>query len=264
MPLSHRIILPAIAATAISLAPLVHAAGSKEIASVNGKSITQQDYDRFMSENAKPNGGNIDRQQVINELVSRELVHQDAMKKGLDKDPEVLQKLEAIKQNLIIGAALDKAMNTPPLTDAELKKIYAEKVADFNQKEYKASHILLKTKEEAEKVVTELDMGGNFADLAKKKSTGPTGKNGGDLGWFSPQQMVPEFSAAVLKLKKGKYTKQPVQTKFGFHVIKLEDTRQAEPPSFDAVKPQLQRMVQQQRANAYLQSLKEKADIAIK
>jgi peptidyl-prolyl cis-trans isomerase C len=264
MPLPHRLILPVLAATAIGLTSVAHAADSKEIASVNGKSITQQDYDQFLSENTKGNSGQINRQQVINELVSRELVYQDAIKKGIDKDPEVLQKLEAVKLSLIIGAALDKAMSNPPLKDAELKKIYKEKVAEFNQKEYKASHILLKSKEEAEKVITELDMGGKFADLAKKKSTGPTGKNGGDLGWFAPQQMVPEFSAAVLKLEKGKYTKQPVQTKFGFHVIKLEDSRQAEPPSFDAVKPQLQRGIQQQRANAYLQSLKEKADIKIK
>jgi peptidyl-prolyl cis-trans isomerase C len=263
MPLPHRLILPVFAATAIGLAPL-SSASAEEIASINGKSITQQDYDQFLAENAGANKGKIDRQQVINELVSRELVYQDAVKKGIDKDAEVLKKLATIKQNLIIGAALEKAMSNPPINDAELKKIYDEKVAGFDQKEYKASHILLKTKEEAEKVITELDMGGNFAELAKKKSTGPTGKTGGDLGWFAPQQMVPEFSSAAVKLEKGKYTKEPVKTKFGYHVIKLEDTRKAEPPSFEDVKPQLQRAVQQQRANEYLQSLKDKADIKIK
>lgn len=264
MHLPQRLILPVIAASAIGFAPLSHAANSNEIATVNGKSITQQDYDQFLSQNVKGDPAKANRQQVINELVSRELVFQDAKKKGIDKDPELLQKLEAIKLNLVIGATLDKVMSSPPINESELKKIYKEKLANFEQKEFKASHILLKSKEEAEKVITELDMGGNFADLAKKKSTGPTGKKGGDLGWFAPQQMVPEFSAAVMKLEKGKYTKEPVQTKFGFHVIKLEDTRNAEPPAFEDVKPQLERAVQQQRANQYLQSLKEKADIKIK
>jgi len=263
MSLSHRLLLPVLAAAAIGLAPLSHAADNKVVASVNGKSITQQDFDDFVRENAKGNNGKLDHEKVLNELISRELVYQDAIRQGLDKDPEVLKKLEQVKLNLILGAALDKAMSKPPINDGELKKIYDEKVADFNVKEYKASHILLKSKDEADKVITELDMGGDFAELAKKKSTGPTGKNGGDLGWFAPQQMVPEFGAAVSKLEKGKYTKQPVQTKFGWHVIKLEDTRQAEPPSFESVKPQLEKIEHQRRANDYLQSLKAKADIKI-
>ena len=176
----------------------------------------------------------------------------------------MLAKLEAVRQNLILGAALEKAMTSPAITDAELKKMYDSRVAEFNVKEYKARHILVKSKDEAEKVITELDMGGDFAELAKKKSTGPTGKNGGDLGWFAPQQMVPEFSQAVSQLEKGKYTKSPVQTKFGWHVIKLEDTRSAEPPTFDQVKPQLKKVAEQSRANDYLQSLKAKAKIDIK
>jgi peptidyl-prolyl cis-trans isomerase C len=262
MSLSHRILLPVFAATAIGLAPMSHAADDNVLATVNGKSITQQDYDQFLRDNTK--SGNASKEQVLNELISRELVYQDALKQGIDKDPELLGKLEQLKLNLILSAALDKAMNSAELGDDQLKKLYDERVANFNVKEYKASHILLKNKSDAEKVITELDMGGDFAELAKKKSTGPTGKKGGDLGWFAPQQMVPEFSSAVSQMEKGNYTKQPVKTKFGWHVIKLEDTRQAEPPSFDSVKPQLQRMVQQQRANEYLQSLKAKADITVK
>jgi len=264
MPLPHRILLPVIAATAIALSPLGHAADNKALATVNGKPITQQEYDTFVREHTKGNSGKIDQKQVLNEMITRELVYQDALKQGLDKDPDVLKKLEEMKLNLILGAALEKVMSKAAITDAELKKMYDSKVADFNVKEYKARHILLKSKEEAEKVITELDMGADFADLAKKKSTGPSGKSGGDLGWFAPQQMVPEFSAAVTKLEKGKYTKQPVQTKFGWHVIKLEDTRQAEPPKFEAVKPQLHKLAQQQRVNDYLQALKAKADIKMK
>lgn len=262
MSLSHRVLLPLVAATALCFAPLSQAADAKVLATVNGKSITQQDYDNYVQEH--PKGTKLDQKQTLNELISRELVYQDALKKGLDKDKEVLAKLEAVRQNLILGAALEKAMTSPAITDAELKKMYDSRVAEFNVKEYKARHILVKSKDEAEKVITELDMGGDFAELAKKKSTGPTGKNGGDLGWFAPQQMVPEFSQAVSQLEKGKYTKSPVQTKFGWHVIKLEDTRSAEPPTFDQVKPQLKKVAEQSRANDYLQSLKAKAKIDIK
>lgn len=262
MSLSHRVLLPLVAATALCFAPLSQAADAKVLATVNGKSITQQDYDNYVQEH--PKGTKLDQKQTLNELISRELVYQDALKKGLDKDKEVLAKLEAVRQNLILGAALEKAMTSPAITDAELKKMYDSRVAEFNVKEYKARHILVKSKDEADKVITELDMGGDFAELAKKKSTGPTGKNGGDLGWFAPQQMVPEFSQAVSQLEKGKYTKSPVQTKFGWHVIKLEDTRSAEPPTFDQVKPQLKKVAEQSRANDYLQSLKAKAKIDIK
>jgi len=264
MPLTHRILLPAFAATAILLSPLGHAADDKALATVNGKPITQQEYDTFVREHTKGNSGKVDQKKVLDEMISRELVYQDAIKQGLDKDPAVLKKLQELKVNLVLGAAIDKAMSKATVTDAELKKMYDSKVADFNVKEYKARHILLKSKDEAEKVITQLDMGADFGELAKKKSTGPTGKKGGELGWFAPQQMVPEFSDAVTKLDKGKYTKKPVQTKFGWHVIQLEDTRQAEPPKFEAVKPQLKHLAQQKHVNDYLESLKAKADIKIK
>jgi peptidyl-prolyl cis-trans isomerase C len=263
MSFSQRILLPALAAAALGLSPVSQAADSNVLASVNGKPITQQDYDTYVRENLKGHSQAADKQQVVNELISRELVYQDAMKQGLDKDPEVQKKLEELKQKLILGAALEKAMSDKPVSDAELKKLYNQKVADFNVKEFKARHILLKNKSDAEKVITELDMGADFADLAKKKSTGPSSKKGGDLGWFAPQQMVPAFSSAVSKMKKGEYTKQPVKTQFGWHVIKLEDTRQAEPPSFDSVKPRLQKVVQQRRVGEYIRSLKSEADIKV-
>ena len=259
MSLSHRVLLPLAAATALSFATISQAAEAKVLATVNGTEITQQDYDKYVNENSK--GAQVDEKRVINELISRELVYQDAMKKGLDKDKEVKAKLEAVRQNLILGAALQKAMTSPAISDDELKKMYDARVSEFNVKEYKARHILVKTKDEADKIVTELDMGGDFAELAKKKSTG---KNGGDLGWFAPQQMVPEFGQAVSQLEKGKYTKSPVKTQFGWHVIKLEDSRSATPPSFEEVKPQLKKVAEQSRANDYLQSLKAKADIKVK
>jgi peptidyl-prolyl cis-trans isomerase C len=256
----HRAAIVLFAATTLALSGQAFAANAV-LATVNGKKITQKDYDTYVQLNAQ--SAKAPKERIIDELVSRELVYQDAIKKGLDKDKEVKAHLAALKTNIILGAALGKAANSKPITDKELKKIYDEKIANLKMTEYKARHILLKTKEEADKVVTELDMGGDFAELAKSKSTGPSSKQGGDLGWFAPQQMVPEFSGALVQLDKGKYTKSPVQTKFGWHVIKLEDTRNAKPPTFDEVKPRLKQNVEQQRLSDYIKGLRDKAKIKV-
>lgn len=256
----HRAAIALFAATTIALSGQVMAADAV-LATVNGKKITQKDYDQYLQMNNQ--SANMPKERVLDELVSRELVYQDAIKKGMDKDKEVKAHLDALKINVILGAALQKAATSKPITDAELKKIYDEKIANLKMSEYKASHILLKTKEDAEKVITELDMGGDFSELAKNKSTGPSAKQGGDLGWFAPQQMVPEFSGALVQLEKGKYTKVPVQTKFGWHVIKLEDTRDATPPTFDEVKPRLEQNIQQQRLSDYIKGLRDKGKVKI-
>ena len=131
-------------------------------------------------------------------------------------------------------------------------------------KEYKARHILVKTEDEAKAVVKQLDDGSDFAKLAKEKSTGPSGKTGGDLGWFRPQQMVPPFSDAVAAMKKNTYTKKPVKTQFGWHVIKLEDLRDVQPPKFEDIKDQVKTIVQTKRVQKYVKSLRDKAKIDYK
>lgn len=263
MTLFKRLVIPVTTAAAIGLASTALAADSdKVLATVNGTEITQQDYDLYLETNKKQAA--LGEQQVLDELISRELVYQDALDQGLDKHKDVLKQIEAMRTNIILGAALAKAMQSDPASDDELKKLYDKQVEKFNVKEYKARHILLESKEDAEKVITELDMGADFAELAQKRSTGPSSKQGGDLGWFAAQQMVPEFSKKVAAMEKGKYTKQPVQTQFGWHVIKLEDTRSAEPPSFEKVKPQLVKRIQQERMNSYLKSLRSEADVSVK
>ena len=256
-----RLAVPFVAAAALSATP-AFAADGKVLATVNGKAITEQDMQRYVRNNQK--GEAMDEQSLLNEMISRELVYQDALKKGLDKDPGVQEQIENLRTNIILGAALEQAVQSQPVGDDELKKLYDEQVAQYNVTEYKARHILLKSKEDAEKVITELDMGGDFADLAKKRSTGPSAKQGGDLGWFAPQQMVPEFSQAVAGMEKGNYTKAPVQTQFGWHVIKLEDSRNAEPPSFEQVKPKILQMVEQQRLGDYIKGLRDDAKVDVK
>jgi peptidyl-prolyl cis-trans isomerase C len=130
--------------------------------------------------------------------------------------------------------------------------------------EYKASHILVNEEEQARKIIEQLNQGANFAELAREHSTDSSGKDGGDLGWFLPQQMVAPFGQAVGQLEKGSYTSEPVKTQFGWHVIKLEDSRQAEPPAFEEVMGRLEQMLQQRQIGEYIQALKDSADISIK
>ena len=247
--------------------PVTAYAAEEPVAIVNGKPITQETYTFFLRQlqAERPNAnlaGN--RQQVINELVNRELIYQDAVKKKLDKDPEVAFALEQLRKNTMIQANVGKVAEAVDVSDAKLKKEYDEKIAKADVSEYKARHILLKTEADAKAVIKELDSGAVFSDVAKAKSTGPTGPEGGDLGWFKAGQMVPPFAQALTKMKKGTYSKQPVQTQFGWHVIYLEDTRKATPPKFEDVKPQLANMMRGQEVNAYIANLRKNAKVEIK
>lgn len=247
--------------------PLTGFAADEPVAVVNGKSISLKTYEFFLRQlqAERPNAnlaGN--RQLVVNELVNRELIYQDAVKKKLDKDPEVKFALEQLRMNTMIQANVGKVASGADISDAKLKKEYDEKIVKADISEYKARHILLKTEAEANAVIKELNNGAVFSDVAKAKSTGPTGPEGGDLGWFKAGQMVPPFSQALAKMKKGTYTKQPVQTQFGWHVILLEDTRKATPPKFEDVKPQLANMMRSQEVSSYIEGLRKNAKVTIK
>ena len=143
-----------------------------------------------------------------------------------------------------------------PIKETEIKKVYKEKVAGANNQEFKARHILLKTEDEAKTVIAKLDTGTDFVELAKEKSTGPSAKSGGDLGWFAPGRMVPPFARAVAEMKKGNHSKTPVKTQFGWHVIKLEDSRKMESPKYDDVKKQIADSLNNQRVQEYVKKLR--------
>jgi len=247
--------------------PVSGFAAEDSVAVVNGKPISLKTYEFYLRQlqAERPNAnlaGN--RQLVINELVNRELLYQDAVKKKLDKDPEVAFALEQLRMNTMIQANVGKVAGDIKITDDMLKKEYDEKIAKADISEYKARHILLKSEEDAKAVIKELDNGAVFSDVAKAKSTGPTGPDGGDLGWFKAGQMVPPFAQALTQMQKGTYSKTPVQTQFGWHVILLEDTRKATPPSFEDVKPQLANMMRGQQINAYIENLRKNAKVDIK
>ncbi len=198
---------------------------------------------------------------AFNEFINIVVTAQDAKAKGLDKKPELGYALELQKMQLLSRLALEETAAGVKPSEEEIKKVYDEQVAKLDRQEYKARHILVKEEEEAKKLIKELEKGKEFIELAKAHSDGPTGKNGGDLGWFDPEQMVPAFAEVVVTLKPGNYTKTPVQTQFGWHVILLEDTRKMEPPSLDSVKPEIVAALQREALTQYVGSLQEKAKV---
>lgn len=250
------------AVAAMSLSPVVYAASA---ATVNGKPI-KESWVNFIMKDAQARGqkGKGLKRAVINELVGSELAYQEAAKKGFDKKADIITAAEIGRRKLVVNAFLADYMKKNPVSDADKKAAYAQYKKELGTKEYKAKHILVKTEAEAKAVLDELGKGGDFAKIAKSKSKDPGSKvKGGDLGWFSPAGMVKPFSDAVTSLKKGEMTKSPVQSQFGWHIIKLDDSRPLKAPSYDKVKNGLERKLQQQKLEKLMLGLKEKAKIVV-
>jgi len=239
------------------------AAKSATIATVNGQKLSQELFDVFaqavMGGSQEPPSDE-QKGQMVDQLINMTLAAQAAEKENLAKDPKVQARLELIRTQVLAEAASEKYMSSHPVSESELKAEYDSQVAAM-PKEYKARHILVDTKEKAEEIVAKLDAGGDFAKLAAADSKDSSGKNGGDLGWFSPQTMVKPFADAVVALQAGQYTKQPVQSEFGWHVILLEDVRSPEVPAFEQVKAQVEMFSQRKKLQAYIDELRKSAQI---
>jgi peptidyl-prolyl cis-trans isomerase C len=238
------------------------AAGS--VATVNGKPIKQSLYD-YISKDAATRGQTVDtnvKQMIVDKLISSELVYQEAQRLGLDKQADYLAQEELSRRELLVNTYLADFIKKNPVSEAITKAAYEQLKKEIGDREYKASHILVATEKEARDIIAQLGKAGDFAKIAKEKSIDPgSGENGGDLGWFSPGTMVKPFSDATVALKKGAVTANPVQTQFGWHVIKLEDTRTAQPPAYDKVKPALEKKLQQDQLEKVLSDLRAKAKI---
>ena len=181
----------------------------------------------------------------------------------LDETDE-FKKLMAFQRDRALHNAIFKSAVVDPVSDADIKARYDKEIAATPpEEEISARHILLKTEDEAKAVIAELDGGKDFAELAKEKSTGPSAGQGGDLGYFSKGQMVPEFEAAAFALKKGEYAKEPVETQFGWHVIKLEDRRETTPPAFEEVADQVRQVVMRERYADLLKTAREETKIEV-
>jgi peptidyl-prolyl cis-trans isomerase C len=233
------------------------------VATVNGTKITAsmlQDYQhsRGIADN------DLKKQQIqmmVEEMINRELIFQDALKNGVDKTPAVKKQMESLHKNVVAGAMLKNVAQSGNITDDDLKKEYEQRKHEMVTQEYKASHILVEKEDTAKEIIKELTKGAKFADLVKSKSIGPGAEHGGDIGWFKPGEMDKEFSDAVVALKDGEYTKTPVKTQFGWHVILREASREIPPPSFDQMKEQLKMHVQNLQIQDYIAALRKKAKI---
>ncbi len=233
------------------------------IATVNGQAISIEDRTR-VTKQLVARGQQVDEARVTEELVNLEVMKQEAVKLGLESDPEVTAQLAILKTRILANAAINALTKDIKITDEEVQAEFDQQVAKIDAKEYKASHILLEDEATAVAVITEIAGGADFATVAKEKSTGPSGPNGGDLGWFNAQSMVPEFSQAVGNMKKGEVSTAPVKTQFGYHVIKLDDTREAEKPKMDQVRAEIEGILTQNRLAAKLEELRKSAEIVIK
>lgn len=253
-----------IAIAILSLAPSAFAADA--VATVNGKQIKQSIYD-YIAKDAASRGQKVDAQVkevIVGKLVDSELVYQEAQKLGLDKQPDYIAREELARRELLTSTFLQDFMKKNPISDADTKAAYEQYKKAYGEKEYSARHILVKTEAEAKDIIAQLGKGGDFAKIAKEKSLDPGSKEkGGDLGWFSPATMVKPFSDVVANLQKGATSTSPVQTQFGWHVIKLVDTRAAQPLAYDKVKDGLQKNLQQRNLEKMMADLRSKAKVDI-
>ncbi len=236
----------------------------KSAAVVNGQTITDKQLDTFIARRqmAQPNLKQ-NRNIALTEMINRELIKQAATEKGITKRDEFIDELEYQKTDLLVNLFLRDHLENLSFSDEDLKKEYDEQVANHKNKEYKARHILSEKQEEATEIIKLLDAGGDFAGLAKEKSTGPSGPQGGDLGWFNAGAMVPEFSQAVQKMEKGNYSKEPVKTDFGWHVILLEDIKDIQPPAFEDTKETLETILRNKNLQQLIANMRMQAQIQL-
>jgi len=247
------------------------------VATVDGKDITQNDIEKFVSKSI-PGArysfmNNQQKKKVVNQLIERELYIRVAKKEGIEKDPQFAVELEKAKENLILDIWMKNKLQNIVISDDEIERYYRKNDRKFYQSaSASARHILVSTQSEAKEIIHELELSSNvkekFIELAKTRSTGPSGKNGGDLGWFSKDQMVPEFSQATFALNIGNFTHTPVQTHFGYHVIYLTDKKPAGKIEFSKVKDTIANTLKLKKFKKDLkdlsQKLRQSANIIVK
>jgi peptidyl-prolyl cis-trans isomerase C len=237
---------------------------AQNVAIVNGKPVPKARVDVLAAQLAKA-GRPVTAEmqgQLKDEVVAREVFMQEAQKLGLDATDDFKAQLELARQTLLIRELFADYQKNNPVSDEEIKSEYDKFAAANGGKEYHAHHILVEKEDEAKAIIASLKKGAKFEDIAKKQSKDPcSGANGGDLDWANASSYVPEFSSALVKLKKGQTTEAPVKSQFGWHVIRLDDVRQAQLPKLEEVKPQIAQQLQQQKLAKFQEDLRGKAKI---
>ena len=249
------------AALLVSMAPAVLA---QNVAIVNGKAIPKARVDA-LAQQVSRSGREVTPEmqgQIKDEVIAREIFIQEAQKQNLDKTEDFKTQVELARQTLLIRELFASYQKANPIADADIKDAYDKFVIANSGKEYQVHHILVEKESEAKAIIAQLKKGGKFDEIAKKSSKDPgSGAKGGDLGWANPKNYVPEFAEALTKLTKGKTTETPVKTQFGYHIIRLDDVRDAQVPKCDDVKPQIAQQLLQQKMAKYQEELRAKAKI---
>ena len=237
---------------------------AQNVAIVNGKAVPKTRLETLAQQVAK-SGQPVTpemQSQLREEVIAREVFMQEAEKQGLANSDDFKTQMALARQTTMIRALFTDFEKKSTVTDADMKAEYDKFVASNGGKELKARHILVEKEDEAKAIIAALKKGGKFEDIAKKQSKDSgSGAKGGDLDWANPGSYVPEFSAALVKLQKGQLTDTPVKTQFGYHVIRLDDIRDAKLPTFDEVKPQIAKKMDGDRLALFQQGLREKAKV---
>ncbi len=251
------------AVAAAAFAALSMGANAQNIAIVNGKAVPTSRAEALaqqVARSGRPITPEVEAQ-IKEEVIAREIFMQEAQKRGLDATEEYKSQIELARQTILIRELFAEFQKTSAVTDADVQAEYDKFVAANGGKEYRARHILVETQAQAEAILASLKKGGKFEDIAKKQSKDPgSGANGGDLDWAAPGNYVKEFSDAMVALNKGQVS-APVQSQFGFHIIRLDDVREAQLPKLEDVKPQIVQQMTQQRMAAFQQELRAKAKV---
>lgn len=245
----------------------------KVVAVVNGEKLMQSDYQNYLQLRHQQVGPHPDKdkekQVVMDELIDKMLLAQHAVSSKLDQDPEVSSLMKRVREEILVQAVKRKMLRDNPVTDEDVKKRFEQEVANTHKTEYKVRHILVKEETDAKDILAQLAKGAKFDKLAKDKSMDTqSGKSGGDLGWVNQGMVVPEFFEGVTALKKGQTSPAPVKSDFGFHVIKVEDSRPLKIPSYEEfindkrARANLHRKIQDERVEALAKDLKAKAKIS--
>lgn len=239
-------------------------ASAQNLAVVNGKPVPKERVE-VLKKQIERSGRPVTPEmevQIKEEIIAREIFMQEAAKRGLSASADYKAQMELARQTILIRSLFEDFQKKNPVTDAEIKAEYDKFVAANQGKEYKASHILVESEDRAKAIIAEVKGGKKFEDIAKKESKDPgSGAQGGDLGWANPGSYVPEFTEAMIKLQKGGLTEAPIKSQFGWHVIRLDDVRQAELPKLDEVKPQVAQQLEQQKLMQFQEDLRAKAKI---
>lgn len=234
------------------------------VAVVNGRAISTQTFDAFVARRSGGTGNlsEADRADLLNQVISIELLMQEAMKRGLDREARTAGELAVQRATLLANAAIRAHLEENPITDEAIQAAYAAKAADMAQTEYKARHILVPSEAEALDVISRLKRGQNFERLARSRSTDQgSAPQGGDLGWFVPAMMVKPFSDAVVALAPEGVSETPVQSQFGWHVIKVEGKRDLPAPPLEQMRERLKGELQNQAVEAFINGLRGAAEI---